>query len=174
MRELEGATLDTYMIKATPPLVTAAKEAGRDYAAAVEGKGGDHSFGPPYIHVWIGMANALKEMEEAKKLLPAYNVLCKHVEELEKLELDEACELVRACKAKAINNPGKKKDKEEMSRWHFRVEHSVTVPGDDKQFLSVDKAVRDLLRAMKIERKPGPPPPGPVEKSISKVLSKRG
>ena len=100
LREVTGSLFVTMIAEEHNPVVDKMLRAGKEYFEKVQEAGPDHGLGPPFLHVWKAMLEAIlweaASMPEAEaKIIHAYwtEVLCK-------TRLEELTDQVRFCQAK--------------------------------------------------------------------------
>ena len=80
MREASGILFDPVIIAPDGPIATALRSRGQQYAACVAEGGKDHSYGPPHLHIFEALVEALvslgekvgqSKLEKLKKHVPS-------------------------------------------------------------------------------------------------------
>eukprot|EP00959_Pyramimonas_sp_CCMP1952_P102708 2148086-Pyramimonas_sp.AAC.1 len=76
MADLIGACYSCFILAAAHPLVLAVLAAGKQYYESCKEAGRDHTYGPPWTHMWLALLTALLEHPEtpetSKKALKVY------------------------------------------------------------------------------------------------------
>ena len=93
-RTLCGVVFDTDIVSSQLNAVVAAQSEAHD--CAVQQKGRGHGLGQPFIWAWAGLIQGL--ITEGTKLGGVLAPLSDHMEQLNKLSIEERCGMVKHCR----------------------------------------------------------------------------
>ena len=98
-----GVVFDIYIVSSQRNAVVATKAQTQAYNDAVQQKGRGHGLGPPFIWAWAGLVQGL--ITEGTKLGEVLAPLSDHMEELNKLSVEERCGMVKHCRIDKTFDP---------------------------------------------------------------------
>lgn len=97
VREHSSALFDLVIIDSTCEPIIAMKDAGRQYALACRKAGKDHTYGPPFLHLFNALLTSLCTL--ANKIGQAnHGKISPYAEIFGDFETNEACDILKTCK----------------------------------------------------------------------------
>ena len=179
-REIEGATTHCHEALKDHAMLIATGTAGKDYSAAVLGKGTDHKYGPPHVHKFLASVKYMSEelqwpdhmKEERQHMLELY----KEAASANMGSLSEMCKMYKTKDTVA------KKDKTATTKiiWATNWKFNGTVVDDDgvaadgrQKEVDTSLLLCKAFQQMKFEKSMSGPPPSVIEKKVSELLRKK-
>ena len=175
-RELEGAVANCHEGPKEHELMLATNSAGKDYSAAVQGKGADHAYGPPHVHKFLAAVEFMSKIAwpvhmKAEPL--QFKELLKDAKAANMGTLSEMCTMYKT------KDTVEKKDKAPTTKiiWATRYRFSASVVDEDG--VAADGRVSEVdlnllmckaFQQMKFEKSMSGPPPSVIEKKLSAAL----
>ena len=159
IREHHGVLFETYMGPASCEVSKVMEAKGKEYSSATKGQRG-HGLGPPHIHVWAAMVQALAAHEEVagelRGKLNRYHsekLAAEGADEAHKRELRaELCNTVRQCRIERLRSDDS------------RVKVYMHVRGE------VGDVAGRALVSLGYDRAEGQAPPGAMERVMQGLL----
>ena len=179
-REIEGATTHCHEAPKDHAMLTATNTAGKDYSAAVLGKGTDHKHGPPHVHKFLA---SIKYMSEELSWPDHMKEEKQHIQELYKeAAAANMGSLSEMCKMYKTKDTVAKKDKTATTKiiWATSWKFQGTVVDDDgvaadgrQKEVDTSLLLCKAFQQMKFEKSMSGPPPSVIEKKVSELLRKK-
>ena len=168
LREVMGTVWNTFELDVAKPVVVKIKEVNAAYFQQTKDNP-KHQLGPPFLHTWTALVQTMctdKEVpQEAKAtVLDYWN---KKVTKVDRLQLEQE---VRYCRLR--DNKGDGKSDVKKVRLQFALAHDCFHGEGNK--ISIHEALNKGLLAMGAIRRVGPPPRGPLEREVMKMLEQWG
>lgn len=166
-RDLEAATFQTWELPRKHSVITATESAGKDYSAAVQGRGVDHEFGPPHVHKFVAALRTLADLAWPPELLTPSAA---EKEVVDSLPRHTAASLASMGVAWKVKNAIDKKDKPKTTKMVIKVTHRLEVQG--KQ-VELGEMIEMLFLNLKFRKSMRGPPPSMLENKVSKKLGSK-
>lgn len=192
VRQLQGISVTTFLLKAESALVVEAQLAGVNYDQQVREDGPGHPWGPPHPHIFMAAVEGLNKQLAADTEFEGKGELAVVVAALQKLEIGQVAELilywqVRLCyvpldKGKKDKNPkdegavkgGSDEGRQARVSFAFNPIPTITVPGlgveGPQLSWTIKKVLVKALLACGAQEKQGPPPRGELERLMQAYL----
>ena len=170
LRGLESTSFYLLIMEKKSPIIQAGEAAYQSYLAAMDAmeasEKASHSRGPPHIHIFQAILKALtaEEIEYKPAMTPIKDAAKNFLIEMDKMDLDAACDAIRHCKFQ-------KAYESSQIKIQFAAQAAVKVEPNIKT--TIGSVVSRLLVSQIATRKYGKAPPGWMERELNKVLAQQ-
>ena len=168
--------MENWTIEENRMIPAATAKAGEQYAQVKRDEATmETDVGPPHIHKWIAMMEAMSEYgkqkadptEDFKKALA---IISSNVTDFGKMDANQVAVIITSCKVKSRNDrPGRSKEIRILFNINLTSTGKTSVPEVD-----VLKAVRVVLATAGGTRSNGAVPPSILERKVSDWVTDRG